>query len=91
MFRSCSPEKFLLLSPHVALYGILLGGSAWILIQLRAISEETFRPLATIAAMATFGPAIFYLHWPYLWHHPVDRTASTTTHVRRRLRKAEAP
>ena len=25
--------------------------------------------------MAILGPLVFYLHWPYLWHHPVDRTA----------------
>ena len=25
--------------------------------------------------MAVLGPAVFYAHWPYLWHHPVDRTA----------------
>jgi hypothetical protein len=25
--------------------------------------------------MALLGPLIFYLHWPYLWHHPVDRFA----------------
>jgi hypothetical protein len=25
--------------------------------------------------MAAFGPVIFYLHWPYLWHAPVERTA----------------
>ena len=31
--------------------------------------------LSPLVAMATIAPAIFYLHWPYLWHHPVDRTA----------------
>jgi hypothetical protein len=24
-------------------------------------------------AMAVLGPAIFFLHWPYLWPHPVER------------------
>jgi hypothetical protein len=24
-------------------------------------------------SMALLGPLVFYLHWPYLWHHPVDR------------------
>jgi hypothetical protein len=23
--------------------------------------------------MALLGPVILYLHWPYLWHHPIDR------------------
>ncbi len=26
--------------------------------------------------MATLGPAIFLLHWPYLWPHPVERIGS---------------
>src|SRR5258708_12874602 len=25
--------------------------------------------------MTFIGPAIFYLHWPYLWHHPIERAA----------------
>jgi 4-amino-4-deoxy-L-arabinose transferase-like glycosyltransferase len=24
-------------------------------------------------AMATLGPLVFLAHWPYLWHHPIDR------------------
>ena len=24
-------------------------------------------------SMAALGPVVFYLHWPYIWHHPVDR------------------
>ena len=30
-------------------------------------------PLAFVS-MAVLGPAIFFLHWPWLWHHPVQRT-----------------
>jgi len=24
-------------------------------------------------AMAAFGPLLFFLHWPYVWPHPIDR------------------
>jgi 4-amino-4-deoxy-L-arabinose transferase-like glycosyltransferase len=67
--------RFLPLSPHVA---IIVGGvaaSGWCLWQLRRHSEEAFRALAPITAMAVFGPLIFIGSWPYLWHHPVDRIA----------------
>ena len=32
-------------------------------------------PLAFVS-MALAGPVVFFLHWPWLWHHPVDRTRS---------------
>jgi 4-amino-4-deoxy-L-arabinose transferase-like glycosyltransferase len=38
-------------------------------------------PLAFIAMM-TIGPVIFFLHWPWLWHHPIDRTR---TYINRHL------
>lgn len=28
---------------------------------------------AAMWAMAILGPVVLYLHWPYLWHHPIDR------------------
>lgn len=31
------------------------------------------RAAAPFGAMATLGPVVFYLHWPYLWHAPVER------------------
>lgn len=68
-------QKFLLLSPHTFLFAALVAGSAWLLLRLRAVSGAAFRALAPVTAMAALGPAIFYAHWPYLWHHPVDRTA----------------
>lgn len=61
------------LSPHTALLAILIAGAGVILSQLRRVSEEAFRPLATLGAMAVLGPAIFLLHWPFLWHAPVER------------------
>jgi hypothetical protein len=30
-------------------------------------------PLCFVS-MATLGPIIFFLHWPWLWHHPIERT-----------------
>jgi len=38
-------------------------------------------PLAFLS-MLILGPIIFFLHWPWLWHHPVERTRS---YVRRHL------
>ncbi|HEX2659608.1 MAG TPA: glycosyltransferase family 39 protein, partial [Polyangia bacterium] len=38
-------------------------------------------PLAFVS-MALAGPVVFFLHWPWLWHHPVDRTRS---YLRRHL------
>jgi len=35
-------------------------------------------PLAFLA-MAILGPIIFFLHWPWLWHAPVERTRAYLT------------
>ncbi|MBS1153961.1 MAG: rane protein [Myxococcaceae bacterium] len=53
----------------------MAGLGFWRLWRLRAEDEGTFRAIAPLVAMAVLGPVIFYLHWPYLWAHPVDRTA----------------
>ncbi|GMU60289.1 MAG: hypothetical protein AMXMBFR34_20520 [Myxococcaceae bacterium] len=66
---------FSVLSPHLAVFvaACVAGGVlSW---QLAKAHEGTFRAVAPLVAMAVLGPVIFYLHWPYLWHHPVDRTA----------------
>ncbi len=68
-------KKFIPLSPHVLLFVGLAVGAFWVLRELYRVSEPTARALIPIATMAIFGPIIFYLHWPYLWHHPVDRVA----------------
>jgi 4-amino-4-deoxy-L-arabinose transferase-like glycosyltransferase len=31
------------------------------------------RRLAPFWSMLALGPLMFYAHWPYLWHHPIDR------------------
>lgn len=68
-------QKFLFFSPQTLLFvaAVVFGG-----VRLRELFKEdlaTFRAVAPLVAMAALGPAIFYLHWPYLWHAPVDRTA----------------
>lgn len=67
--------SFTLLSPQVAIAvaAAVAGGVAcW---RLARVDAATFRATAPVWAMAVLGPAIFYLHWPWLWHHPVDRAA----------------
>lgn len=68
-------EKFTFLSPHVALALVFVSLLITVVVRIKKASPEMFPPLAAIASMALLGPAIFYLLWPYLWHHPVDRTA----------------
>ncbi|MBL9039437.1 MAG: glycosyltransferase family 39 protein [Archangium sp.] len=66
---------FLFPSAQVAVFVTAVGLSAWLLRRLWREDEATFRSVAPLVAMAALGPMLFYLHWPYLWHHPVDRTA----------------
>jgi 4-amino-4-deoxy-L-arabinose transferase-like glycosyltransferase len=76
---SLGPEgfqrKFLPLSPHTLLFVVLAVGALWMPHELNKVSAPTALALLPLAAMAVFGPVLFYLHWPYLWHAPVDRTA----------------
>ncbi|WNG29492.1 glycosyltransferase family 39 protein [Cystobacter fuscus] len=76
---SLGPEgfqrKFFLLSPHTLLFVVLAVGSLGMLHFLNQEHPATALALLPLATMAVFGPVIFYLHWPYLWHAPVDRTA----------------
>jgi len=76
---SLGPEgfqrKFFLLSPHTLLFVVLAVGSLGMLHFLNKEHAPTALALLPLATMAVFGPVIFYLHWPYLWHAPVDRTA----------------
>ena len=68
-------ESWQLLSPQtfglVALVAILTALS----VQLRARDRGAFVRLAPLVAMGLIGPAVFYVHWPYLWYHPVERLA----------------
>lgn len=65
--NSTGPSTLLI----VAVAGLAV--CAWLLYRLRTVDMASFRALAPLAAMAILGPAIFYLHWPYLWHHPMIR------------------
>lgn len=62
-------------SPQFGLFVIVCAVGAWLTWQLRALHPDAFRTIAPLVAMAILGPLVFYVHWPYLWHHPVDRTA----------------
>lgn len=62
-------------SPQLGLYLVTCAVGAWLTWKLKAVHLDAFRTVAPLVSMAILGPAVFYLHWPYLWHHPVDRTA----------------
>jgi 4-amino-4-deoxy-L-arabinose transferase-like glycosyltransferase len=66
---------FLVLSPQLFVFVAASAAGSWLLWRLRAVSRPTFDALAPLVAMAVLGPVIFYADWPYLWFHPVDRTA----------------
>ncbi|MBL8949588.1 MAG: glycosyltransferase family 39 protein [Myxococcaceae bacterium] len=66
---------FILLSPHLVIFVAASVAAGLLLKKLYAVNVGTFRAVAPLVAMAVLGPVIFYLHWPYLWHHPVDRAA----------------
>jgi len=68
-------QSWALLSPATALLLTVLGGTTWLLARLRRTNLRAFQPLATLAAMGCIGPLMFYLLWPYLWHHPIERAA----------------
>jgi len=68
-------KKFIPLSPHMLLFVGLAALAVWVLRELHRVHAATARALLPVVTMAVFGPILFYLHWPYLWHHPVDRTA----------------
>lgn len=59
-----------------SLYALLLvAGGAVLLRRLRRASAATYRAALPVWTMATLGPLLFYVLWPYLWHQPVERTA----------------
>lgn len=68
-------RRWVALSPHTLLALLAAAGTVVGLLRLRAQAPAAFRALLPLGAMAVLGPALFYLHWPYLWHRPVERTA----------------
>lgn len=79
MAAAMGPQKLLATftaqSPQLIVYLLACALGAWMTWRLKAMNEAAFRTVAPLVAMASLGPLVFYLHWPYLWHHPVDRTA----------------
>jgi 4-amino-4-deoxy-L-arabinose transferase-like glycosyltransferase len=68
-------RKFFLLSPHTLLFGVMAVGSLGMLHVMNRVHPPSALALLPLAMMAVSGPVAFYLHWPYLWHAPVERTA----------------
>ncbi len=68
-------QSFILLSPHVLVFVAASAAAALLTWRLFKVHVGTFRAVAPLVSMAIAGPVIFYLHWPFLWHHPVDRAA----------------
>jgi len=62
-----SPQTFGVLALVAALAAL-----AW---QIARTDRAAFVPLAPLVAMGLLGPVVFYVHWPWVWYHPVDRLA----------------
>jgi 4-amino-4-deoxy-L-arabinose transferase-like glycosyltransferase len=68
-------STFQLISPQLGLFVLTAAAGVFLCWKLARVDVPTFRAVTPLVAMAVLGPVVFYLHWPYLWHHPVDRTA----------------
>lgn len=79
MVAALGPQRlqagFEVLSPQLGVFVAAVVAGAVLTWHLARAHEATFRAVAPLVAMAALGPLLFYAHWPYLWHHPVDRTA----------------
>ncbi len=61
------------LSPPTLIFIAVSLTAVWLCRRLFLVDVSTFRAMAPLVSMAIAGPIIFYAHWPYLWHHPIDR------------------
>jgi 4-amino-4-deoxy-L-arabinose transferase-like glycosyltransferase len=68
-------QSWQLLSPQTLGVVALVVGLATLALRLRAREPPAFLKVAPLVAMGLLGPVVFYVHWPWLWHHPVDRLA----------------
>jgi len=68
-------QSWQLLSPQTFGLVALVVGLALLALRLRARDPAAFVKLAPLVAMGLLGPVVFYVHWPWLWYHPVDRLA----------------
>jgi hypothetical protein len=64
-----------LLSPQTFGLVALMLALAALAVRLGREDRPAFVPLSPLVAMGLLGPALLYVHWPYLWYHPVDRLA----------------
>lgn len=68
-------KSWQLLSPQTFGLVALVVGLTVLALQLRRHDPVAFVQLAPLVAMGLLGPIVFYVHWPWLWYHPVDRLA----------------
>jgi 4-amino-4-deoxy-L-arabinose transferase-like glycosyltransferase len=66
-------STFDVISPQLGLFVLTAAGGTYLCWKLSRVDAPTFRAVAPLVSMAVLGPVVFYLHWPYLWHHPVER------------------
>jgi 4-amino-4-deoxy-L-arabinose transferase-like glycosyltransferase len=80
MALALGPERFaqtfVFPSAQLTTFLAVIALGSWLSWLLAKADVPTFRSVAPLVAMAALGPLIFYLHWPYLWHHPVDRAGA---------------
>jgi hypothetical protein len=68
-------QSWQLLSPQTFGLVALVASLAVLALRLRQRDPAAFVRLAPLVAMGLLGPIVFYVHWPWLWYHPVDRLA----------------
>jgi|KBSMisStandDraft_5_1062788.scaffolds.fasta_scaffold00736_10 hypothetical protein len=68
-------QSWQLLSPQTFGLVALVASLAVLALRLRQRDPAAFVRLAPLVAMGLLGPVVFYVHWPWLWYHPVDRLA----------------
>jgi hypothetical protein len=73
--RSGLVQSWQLLSPQTFGVGALVASLGALSLRLRRRDPAAFVPIAPLVAMGLIGPVVFYMHWPYLWYHPVERLA----------------
>jgi hypothetical protein len=73
--REGTVRSWELLSPQTFGVLALVATLAAIALRIARTDRAAFVPLAPLVAMGLLGPLVFYVHWPYLWYHPVDRLA----------------
>lgn len=80
LWAGLGPDRFLarwfFLSPQTGLFLAMAAVGTGLCVRLSKTELATFRATSTLVAMAVGGPVVWYLHWPYLWHHPVERAAT---------------